>query len=137
MSRFQGMYWCAHKTATLTSIQHTVKGEGEHLYPVPLKQTNRNLSEKCRTWPSLFKFRILNSDPTGNLIKNISWFPHALSLKGLTFQLGDFNVVFIFEDYMYVDELASVRFWNVFKGCAKRQDFLPKINILILILWIQ
>ena len=23
-SRFQGMYWCAHKTATLTSIQHTV-----------------------------------------------------------------------------------------------------------------
>ena len=23
-SRFQGMYWCAHKTTTLTSIQHTV-----------------------------------------------------------------------------------------------------------------
>ena len=23
---FQGMYWCAHKTATLTSIQHTVGG---------------------------------------------------------------------------------------------------------------
>ena len=23
-SRFQGMYWCAHKTATLTSIQHIV-----------------------------------------------------------------------------------------------------------------
>ena len=23
-SRFYGMYWCAHKTATLTSIQHTV-----------------------------------------------------------------------------------------------------------------
>ena len=25
-SRFQVMYWCAHKTATLTSIQHTVPG---------------------------------------------------------------------------------------------------------------
>ena len=23
-SKFQGMYWCAHKTTTLTSIQHTV-----------------------------------------------------------------------------------------------------------------
>ena len=23
-SRFHGIYWCAHKTATLTSIQHTV-----------------------------------------------------------------------------------------------------------------
>ena len=23
-SKFQGMCWCAHKTATLTSIQHTV-----------------------------------------------------------------------------------------------------------------
>merc|ERR1712051_827323 len=23
-SRFHGMHWCAHKTATLTSIQHTV-----------------------------------------------------------------------------------------------------------------
>ena len=22
--RLQGMYWCAHKTATLTSFQHTV-----------------------------------------------------------------------------------------------------------------
>jgi hypothetical protein len=25
-SIFQGMYWCAHNTATLTSIQHTVIG---------------------------------------------------------------------------------------------------------------
>ena len=25
-SRIQGMYWCAHKTATLTSFQHTVGG---------------------------------------------------------------------------------------------------------------
>ena len=25
-SRIQGMYWCAHKTATLTSYQHTVYG---------------------------------------------------------------------------------------------------------------
>ena len=25
-SRFQDMYWCAHKTVTLTSIQHTVLG---------------------------------------------------------------------------------------------------------------
>ena len=24
IGRFQGMYWRAHKTATLTSIQHTV-----------------------------------------------------------------------------------------------------------------
>ena len=24
------MYWCAHKTATLTSIQHTVEGGGAH-----------------------------------------------------------------------------------------------------------
>ena len=23
-SRFQGMYWCAHKITTITSIQHTV-----------------------------------------------------------------------------------------------------------------
>ena len=29
-SRFQGMYWCAHKTATLTSIQHTVPLDKEN-----------------------------------------------------------------------------------------------------------
>ena len=28
------MYWCAHKTATLTSIQHTVEG-GKQLPPPP------------------------------------------------------------------------------------------------------
>ena len=27
-NKFQGMYWCAHKTATLTSIQNTVGGGG-------------------------------------------------------------------------------------------------------------
>ena len=27
-SRFQGMYWCAHKTATITSFQRTVEGGG-------------------------------------------------------------------------------------------------------------
>ena len=26
INRFQGIYFCAHKTATLTSIQHTVPG---------------------------------------------------------------------------------------------------------------
>ena len=32
-SRFQGMYWYAHKTATLTSIQHTVPPSPLHLCP--------------------------------------------------------------------------------------------------------
>ena len=27
------MYWCAHKTATLTSIQHTVVG-GDYVHPI-------------------------------------------------------------------------------------------------------
>ena len=30
-SWFQRMHWCAHKTATLTSIQHTALGGGGHL----------------------------------------------------------------------------------------------------------
>jgi hypothetical protein len=28
------MYWCAHKTATLTSIQHTVRGGGAYAPPL-------------------------------------------------------------------------------------------------------
>ena len=27
VSRFQGMYWCAHETTTLTAIKHTVQEE--------------------------------------------------------------------------------------------------------------
>ena len=35
-SRFQGMYWCSHKTTTLTSIQHTVEGGNQPLPPVSM-----------------------------------------------------------------------------------------------------
>ena len=52
-SRFLGMYWRAHKTATLTLIQHTVGGGGRfynmpnqiHMYFYP------HLVWKCSTGP--------------------------------------------------------------------------------------
>ena len=38
---FQDMYCCAHKTATLTSIQHTVRGGGQKLPILLSKKTTK------------------------------------------------------------------------------------------------
>ena len=42
-SRFQGMYWQAHKTATLTSFQHTVQGGGSRYVGAPCQEVRVDL----------------------------------------------------------------------------------------------
>ena len=57
MSRFQGMYWHAHKIATLTSIQHTSRNnldatekKAKNIKLHPIKQTNKLVPPDVQTF---------------------------------------------------------------------------------------
>jgi hypothetical protein len=52
-SRFQGMYCCAHKTATLTSIQHTVGRAATSLWQLLCTTKSRTTDFLVRKSPSL------------------------------------------------------------------------------------
>ena len=54
-SRLQGMYWCAHKTATLTSIQHTVGRLAKMGCPIFL---GLDLTKNLKLYSSLAEWKI-------------------------------------------------------------------------------
>merc|ERR1712051_513710 len=63
-SRFHGMYWCAHKTATLTSIQHTVIGGSLRVQNWMQKILKSHRPISADSWPASSPYQIVQWFPT-------------------------------------------------------------------------
>ena len=63
-SRVHGMYWCAHKTATLTSIQHTVIGGSLRVQNWMQKILKSHRPISADSWPASSPYQIVQWFPT-------------------------------------------------------------------------
>jgi hypothetical protein len=93
ISRFQGTYCCAHKTATLTSIQHTVSHPkiGHHSHTLPYVKL-RTMGHMCKwkLYYGLFATHSLTYSNFHNI--KVTWDWVILGLTFYTVIMVPFNL---------------------------------------------